>query len=89
MAPTVSIQEAMFLRQILDSMGVKQPEPTMIFEDNQACIALSMNNIVNSKSKHIDIKYHFNRKKVERGEVDLKYGPTKEIIAHVMTKPLL
>jgi hypothetical protein len=67
MALTASIQEAIFLRRLLDSMGVKELEPTMNFEDNQACIALSMNNIVNNRSKHIDIKYHFNREKVASG----------------------
>jgi hypothetical protein len=41
----------------------------MIFEDNQACIALSKNSLVNTRSKHINIKYHFNREKVENGEV--------------------
>ncbi len=65
MALTVAIQEAIFLRQLLDSMGVKQLEPTMIFEDNQECIALSKNSLVNARYKHIDIKYHFNREKVE------------------------
>ena len=39
-ALTTAIQEAIFLRQLLGSMGVKQSEPTMIFEKNQACIAL-------------------------------------------------
>ena len=73
MALTATIQEAIFLRQLLDSMGVKQSEPTMIFEDNLACIALSKNSLVNTRSKHIDIKYHFNREKVESGEVVLKY----------------
>ena len=88
MALTAAIQEAIFLRQLLESMGVKQSEPTMIFEDNQACIALSKNSLVNARSKHIDIKYHFNREKVESGEVVLKYCPSAEMIADVMTKPL-
>jgi hypothetical protein len=88
MALTAAIQEAIFLRQLLDSMGVKQSEPTMIFEDNQACIALSKNSLVNTRSKHIDIKYHFNREKVESGEVVLKYCPLAEMIVDVTTKPL-
>ena len=83
MALTAAIQEAIFLRQLLDSMGVKQSEPTMIFEDNQACIALTKNSLVNARSK-----YHFNREKVESGEVVLKYCPSAEMIADVMTKPL-
>jgi len=89
MAVTTPIQEAIFLRQLLDSMGVKQSEPTMIFEDNHACITLSKNRIVNTMSNHIDIKYRFNREKVESGEVNLKYCPAPEmIVADVMTKPL-
>ncbi len=87
MGLTATIQEAIFLRQLLDSMGVKQLEPTMIFEDNQACIALSKNSLVNARSKHIDIKDHFNREKVENGEVVLMYSPSAEIIADVMRKP--
>jgi hypothetical protein len=88
MALTASIQEELFLRHLLDSMGVKQPKRTMIFEDNQACIALSKKSIGNNKFKHIDIKYHFNRKKVESGEVHLKYCPTNEMIVALMTKLL-
>jgi hypothetical protein len=67
MALTAAIQEVIFLRQLLDSMGVKQSEPAMIFEDSHACIALSKNKLFNTRSKHIDIKYHFNREKVECG----------------------
>ncbi len=59
-------------------MGVKQSEPKMIFEDNQVCIALSRNNLLNNISKNIEIQYLFNREKVESVEVDLKYRPTKE-----------
>ncbi len=56
-------------------MGVKKFEPKRIFEDNKACIALTKNSLVNTRSKHIDIKYHFNCEKVENKEVYLKYCP--------------
>jgi len=86
---TATIQEAIFLlRHLLDSMGVKQSELTMIFEESHACIALYKNNLVNTRSKHIDIKYHFNREKVESGEVVLQYCPTTKVCVDVMTKPL-
>jgi hypothetical protein len=88
MAITAASQQAIFLRQLLDSMGVKQLDSTMIFEDNQACIALNKNSLVNARSKHIEIKYHFNREKVESGEVVLKYCPSADMIADVMTKPM-
>ena len=41
-----------------------------------------------NRSKHIDIKYHFNREKVENGEEVLKYCPSAKMIVDVMRKPL-
>jgi hypothetical protein len=67
MGLTTSIQEVIFLRQLLGSMGVKQSEPTMIFEHNQACITLTKNSVVNTISKHIGIEYHFKSEKAENG----------------------
>ena len=60
----------------------------MIFADNQACILLSKTILVNARSKHIDIKYHFNREKVVSVEVVLKYCPLEKLIVDVMAKPL-
>jgi hypothetical protein len=69
-------------------MCIKQSEPTTIFEDNQACITLNKNRVVNTTSNHIDIKYHFNREKVKKGVVALQYCPMAEMVADVMTKQL-
>ena len=40
------------------------------------------------KSKHIDIKFHYIRDMVQRGEVKLQNVATKEQIVDVLTKPL-
>jgi len=40
------------------------------------------------KLKHIDIKQHWLRKKVERGEIDIKWISTLEQAADGLTKPL-
>ena len=42
----------------------------------------------NDKSKHIEIKYHYIRDMVQRGEVKLQYIAMEEQIADVLTKPL-
>ena len=46
------------------------------------------NPIFHDKSKHIEIKYHFIRDMVHKGAVKLKYVPTEEQVADVLTKPL-
>ncbi len=48
----------------------------MIYQDNQGAIAFAKNPIFHRRTKHIDIKYHFVREKVESDEVELVYVPT-------------
>ena len=57
-------------------------------EDNQGCIAMTENPIIHKRSKHIDIKYHFTRERVEMGEVRLEYVATEHQLADMMTKAL-
>ena len=49
---------------------------------------MSENPVFHDKSKHIEIKYHYIRDMVQRGEVNLQYVATDEQIADVLTKPL-
>ena len=57
-------------------------------EDNQGAIFLAMNPAVESRSKHIAIKYHHIRECVIEKRVILHYVPTTEQIADIMTKCL-
>ena len=43
--------------------------PVTIFGDNQAAITLSKDPVSHSKSKHMDIKFHWQREQVEKNEV--------------------
>ncbi|EWM20187.1 gag-pol polyprotein [Nannochloropsis gaditana] len=81
-------QSAVYIRQLLMDLGFKQDEPTVIMEDNQACIAMSNNPIIQKRTKHIDVRYHFVREKVESKEVELVYIPTQHQLADILTKPL-
>ena len=69
-------------------LGLKQYEPTVIMEDNQACIARSNNPIMHKRTKHIDVRFHFVREKVESKEVELVHIPTQHQLAEILTKPL-
>lgn len=63
-------------------------EAVKIYEDNQGAIALAKNPEFHKRSKHIDIRYHFVREKVEDGQVVLEYCPTQDMLADIMTKPI-
>jgi hypothetical protein len=59
-----------------------------IYEDNQSAIKTANNKIHNDRSKHIDVRYHFIREKIENGELKLVYCPTEYMVADIMTKAL-
>jgi hypothetical protein len=63
-------------------------ETTTIWADNQSAIAYSQNALVNEKTKHIGLKWHFLKDHVENGTIKFKYLPTHQIVADMFTNPL-
>ena len=60
----------------------------IIFADNQGPIKLSENLKHHSRSKHIDVKFHFIREASQQGLIRLVYIPTTDMVADILTKPL-
>lgn len=87
-AAVQATKEAIWLRNILEEFGYKQNQATTICCDNQAAIALSRNPEYHSRSKHVDIQYHFLRQHVDIGTVNLKFIGTDQMAADGLTKPL-
>ena len=81
-------QEATWIRQLTAVLENRPQETVTVFEDNQSAICMAKNPQFHGRSKHISIKYHFVRDQVDKGTVKLKYCPTKEMIADMMTKGL-
>ena len=59
-----------------------------IYCDNTSAIAISNNPVQHSRTKHIDIMYHFIREHIMNGTVELHFVPTADQIADIFTKPL-
>jgi hypothetical protein len=81
------VREVLFLRQLLGELGYEQ-STTEIWEDNQACIAMGNNPIHHSRTKHIDVRYHFIRERINLKDVKVLYISSKENVADIMTKGL-
>nr|GEV43752.1 retrovirus-related Pol polyprotein from transposon TNT 1-94 [Tanacetum cinerariifolium] len=59
-----------------------------IYCDSKATIAISCNPVQHLRTKHIDVKYHFIKEKVEKGIVELFFVGTKYQLADLFTKAL-
>ena len=59
-----------------------------IYCDSRSAIAISCNPVQHTKTKHIDVRYHFIKDHVEKGTVELYFVSTDFQIADLLTKPL-
>ena len=57
-----------------------------IFTDNLSSKITMENGDLNTKLKHIDIKYHFNKDNIDKHKIKLEYINTEKMIADVLTK---
>jgi kynurenine formamidase len=62
---------------------------TTVWEDNRSCITYFKNALVSEKTKHIDLKYHFVKDHVQLGTIKLRYMSIGDMVADMLTKPLL
>ena len=81
-------QESLWLQQLFSDLQKEPTKKMVIFEDNQSAISMAKNPQFYGQSKHIAIKYHFIRKQVRNGKVELKYCRTNDMVADIMTKGL-
>lgn len=81
-------KEAIWLRNLLNDLGYRQKNATVILIDNQSTIRLVKNPEFHKRTKHIDIKFHYIREKVESGDICVQYTPTDSQRADMFTKAL-
>ena len=70
--------------QLLD-YGIKSMNTPLIL-DSTAAISIIKNPVQHTKTKHIDIRYHFIRDCYEKGMITLQHVPTEDQLADVFTK---
>lgn len=87
-AAASSATQCVWLRTILEQLGLKQEEGTIIWCDNSSTIKLSKNPMMHGRSKHIDVRFHFLRNLIKEGTMELMHCNTEDQVADIMTKPL-
>jgi hypothetical protein len=56
--------------------------------DSSSAISVAKNLVLHSRTKHIEVRYHFLRDNIENGNIDLIHVPTDKQLADILTKPL-
>jgi hypothetical protein len=84
---SAGLQEALWLRQLLDELGYTQSGPTIMHQDNTGCIELTKSNKNHSRAKHIDIRHHFIKENIGK-TIDMSWCSTQLMVADILTKPL-
>jgi hypothetical protein len=88
MAAAHATMEAIWWRAHLQGLGHDTSAGTALLCDSQGCIALAKNPDQHSRTKHIDIKYHFIRQHVVDGTIAITYVSTSDMAADILTKAL-
>jgi hypothetical protein len=80
--------EVVWLLKLLSNLGQLVDAPIVIYCDNISNILLANNLIYHTRTKHIEVHYHFIREKVLAKEIDLIHISTEDQVADIFTKAL-
>jgi hypothetical protein len=87
-AATHATKEAIWLRFLIGELTSPLEFPTPLFCDNNGAISLAKNPVFHPRTKHIDIRYHYIREKVENREITIIRVSSNENTADIFTKAL-
>ena len=85
-AASDACRQMIWLRTFSDELGDDTSRPTPLCLDNQGSIFLSVNPVVDRRTKHVEIRYHFIREQVELGSTEIFYVATEDQLADSLTK---
>ncbi|GJR30864.1 hypothetical protein Tco_1107096, partial [Tanacetum coccineum] len=80
-------QQALWMKQALIDYGISL-DNISIMCNNKGAIDLSKNPVQHSRTKQIEIRHHFLRDNVQKGDISLEKVSSEDNIADILTKPL-
>jgi hypothetical protein len=79
-------KEVLFIKQLLDTIGIEVKLPIIVRVDNVGAIFLGNNFSVGQRTKHIDIRAHFVREYIEDDILKLVFIRSEDNDADIFTK---
>jgi hypothetical protein len=83
------VSKILWTKLFIEAQGFKVK--TIVLRDNTSSMKLEENGKASSgkRTRHFNIKYFYITDLIQRGEMQIQYCPTEEMIADYMTKPLV
>jgi hypothetical protein len=89
-AEYISISEVctdiMFIKGILEFLGIKVELPIIVHVDNIGAIYMSNNATTSTRTKHVDVRYHYVKEYIEDGIVKIIFVRSKDNKSDIFTK---
>ena len=80
--------KVMWIHTLLYELRIKAPRAVRLWCDNIGATYLSANPVFHARTKHIEVDFHFVRKRVARKLLEIRFIPTGDQLADGFTKPL-
>jgi hypothetical protein len=84
-----TIKEAIWIQLLLTLMQLPSPKTFPILCNNQSTQTIANTDAISSRTKHIDVGYHFIQEHIAKGAFSMIWIPTCNMVADIFTKPLL
>ena len=88
MAETGAAKKAIWIKKLLCEILSEEGEMVKLMIDNKSAIALTNNLIFHGRSEHVLSRYHFIRRCVDNGQIEVEHVSGVEQKAVILTKPL-
>jgi hypothetical protein len=72
---------------LLSGLG-KKIRPLSILQDNKSTIIMAVQGGSLKRTKHLIGRHSYVRERIQAGDIVLKYQPTTDMVADILTKPL-
>lgn len=83
-----SLPQVIQIRNYMLQRGMNIGAAEVLQDNKSAIILIEHGRSINSRTRHFDIALYFAKDRVESGEICIKYCPTEEMFADLLTKPL-
>ncbi|WVZ75489.1 hypothetical protein U9M48_023535 [Paspalum notatum var. saurae] len=79
--------QLLWMKATLSDFGLKFGRIPLLV-DSTTAISVAKNPVLHSRTKHIDVRFHFLRDHYEKGDIDLIHVVSANQLANIFTKPL-